>query len=155
MLNYSTDFLPTYGVKIQEIEYGTKIEEIVASHIKKATEGYIGVPYSSSCEVYSSIVNQLYSIPFFQDCDVSQDELEPSKLHITYSILPGALGYMLLDPRKDDHKWNQIYNLDNDLLGFPTYKCKECGLVKIVHNGWTLSKLNLTCDEMIIKDIIE
>jgi len=141
-----------------EPKYGSNLSKIISDKINKTAKKYVGTPITPNSleEIKNNIINTLKTVSYIPtsitQINVEVDQLDPTKINFTFPIFYSLLEYKLLNPYKDNHTWTGDKSI---ILDCPSYKCTKCGLKMIINNGWKLAKQDLTCEEMLIKDIIE
>lgn len=159
MLKYPSSILDITFRPPEEIEYGVKLEELLTKQANLVFEDYINKPITNTIinqvkKLAEYKISQLY--PFFLPVKWTYYNESHNSLMLSSYILEYAQGWVLLNPQKEKtHKWVHTPNFNNGSLAFPSSKCSDCGLQRMLKDGWTFAQQDLTCDEIIIKDIIE
>jgi len=143
-------------------DYGTNIHEYIRDKIQTAMQKIIGEPMNNQAlsVLEYNCKEIIKSLPFTvidSEIIVKQDEFDTTKINFTFPFISEILGYILFDPKNDNHYWDYLSDTNVYLNSghYTSFKCRKCGLEMIINNGWKLAKQNLTCEEMVIKDIIE
>jgi hypothetical protein len=142
--------------------YGTDIAEFISNELKSSLQKVIGRQLDKQAlSIMEYKCKEIISNFPFEITDgeitIKQNETDPTRIDLAFPIIPELLGYVLFNPNNDNHYWEFVSDtmIYANSKPFQSYKCKKCGLAMIINNGWKLTRQNLTCEEMMIKDIIE